>query len=245
MDEKIKIPSDALVMMVGVAGSGKSTLARQVFGDNSIIVSSDECRKELFGDESQQENPEQVFSMFYEKIKVGLLMGERVIADATNLDVQMRKRLYEIADMVNSPVYAIVMNIPLEEIKNQNAKRERVVPEEVIERQFKKMSKAYYDLDNELPNGHIIDICQIPNEKDKIKGNNISAIFEMWEENKKLRREMRELMAMTRIHRENKKNKEKYYKLVGDEDEFTPPKRREGYGYIGTKVDRDSYDMDI
>ena len=50
MSERFNIPSNALVIMVGVACSGKSTLANKAFGKDSVIVSTDECRKELLGE---------------------------------------------------------------------------------------------------------------------------------------------------------------------------------------------------
>lgn len=153
-----KIPNNAVVLLVGVAGSGKSTIARKAFGDKALIVSSDECRKEICGNEQDQTINAQAFELFYEKIEEGVMQSKQVIADATNLDRFSREKIYDIAKKNNAPIYALMLNIPIEVIKEQNKKRERVVPEYVIDRMFKKMKKAYEQICEEIPNENIIDI---------------------------------------------------------------------------------------
>jgi len=48
----LDLPSDALVVLVGVAGSGKSTLAERLFAADQIL-SSDAFRAEVAGDPVQ------------------------------------------------------------------------------------------------------------------------------------------------------------------------------------------------
>ena len=170
MKKEINIPVNALVILVGVAGSGKSTLARKIFGKegNTVIVSSDACRKELTGDEENQERNPEVFALFHQKIREALTEGRRVIADATNLSKMARKPLYEIASEAQVPVYAIVFNFPLPLIKRQNQSRERKVPEDVIDKQFEKLANTYKELDEELP-GRLIDIVPEKTRKHEAK----------------------------------------------------------------------------
>lgn len=168
MNEKYNIPNDAVVLLIGVPGSGKSTLAKKVFENNSLIVSSDECRKEICGNEANQAVTKEAFELFYKKIEYGLLQGKRVIADATNLDKFARENIYDIARKNNVPIYALVFNIPLNIIKKQNKMRERVVPEYAIDKMFEKMKIAYYELYEELPKDNIIDIIYPNNIKNNV-----------------------------------------------------------------------------
>ncbi len=165
MKKTPNIPSNALVILVGVSGSGKSTLAKKAFGEDSLIISSDEIREELSGDASNQSVNKETFDIFYKRIEEGMKAKRQVIADATNLDKFSRAILYEIAKRNNVPVYALVFNVPLSVIKRQNEQRERRVPDYAIERMFEKMKKAYEEIAKELPKENIIDI--VANSKDK------------------------------------------------------------------------------
>lgn len=159
---KVKFPENALILLVGAAGSGKSTFAEKVFNTpNAIIVSSDACRKEISGDENNQKVTKEAFELFYKKIENGIIDRKQVVADATNLDEFGRNELYQIAQRHDVPVYALIFNIPLEIIKRQNKARDRIVPEYVIDKHFLKMKKLYQQVENELPQGHVIDIVAI------------------------------------------------------------------------------------
>ena len=57
------------IMLVGLPGSGKSTFAKNL-GYN--IFSSDELRKELWGDESKQGNNTELFTELHRRIKKAL-----------------------------------------------------------------------------------------------------------------------------------------------------------------------------
>lgn len=74
-------------MMIGLPGSGKTSRAKELEGQN-VICSSDEIRRELFGDEghvcTKQENAK-VFEEMFKRTKSNLLAGNNVVYDATNL----------------------------------------------------------------------------------------------------------------------------------------------------------------
>ena len=172
MEKKSKIPDNAVVLLVGVSGSGKSTFAKKAFENKALVVSSDECRKELCGDEMEQSVNIKAFELFYKKIEEGIAQGKRVIADATNLDKYSRELIYDIAKKNNVPIYAIMFNVNLQVIKRQNKMRSRVVPDYAIDRMFKKMKIAYNEICEEVPCENIIDII-IPS---KIKPRNKSHV---------------------------------------------------------------------
>ena len=152
------IPSNAVILLIGVAGSGKTVLTKKAFRNKTLIVSSDECRKEISGNEKDQSVNVQAFELYYKKIEEGILQKKRVIADATNLERYSRKRIYEIAQKNNVPIYALMFNIPLNVIKKQNKIKGTNIPEYAIERMFDKMKKTYRQIRKEIPNENIIDI---------------------------------------------------------------------------------------
>ena len=81
----------SLFYLIGLPGSGKSTYAKKLQkelqneGENTIHLSSDLIRKELYGDESCQDNPQQVFELMRFRTVENLKKGNNVIYDATNL----------------------------------------------------------------------------------------------------------------------------------------------------------------
>lgn len=80
-----------IIMLVGLAGAGKSTYAKTLRG-NYAIHSSDDLRKEMFGDENEnsKENNEKLFTELHKRIKDDLRKGVNVIYDATNLNRKRR-----------------------------------------------------------------------------------------------------------------------------------------------------------
>lgn len=79
---------NTIYMMIGIPGSGKTTIARRLQASlDATIISSDVVR---------QTHPdwkeEYVFPEVYRLIGYTLLKGRNVIFDATNIDVETRKR---------------------------------------------------------------------------------------------------------------------------------------------------------
>ena len=129
------------IMMVGLPGSGKSTKAKELAIKNgALIVSSDTIRKKLYGDENIQGNSTEVFNqMFNETVRI--LKYQSVVYDATNLSIKNRRGiLLKLQSLSNIRKIAYVMRTPLAECKRRNALRDRVVPEEVID----KMHNNFY-----------------------------------------------------------------------------------------------------
>ena len=80
------------IMMVGLPGSGKSTVADKYY-PNAVWVSSDAIREELWGDASDQRNPEVVFEEMERRTLEALNDYHDVVYDATNLHSRTRKKL--------------------------------------------------------------------------------------------------------------------------------------------------------
>ena len=89
-----------LYMLIGLPGSGKSTVAKEMAEtEDTIIVSTDKIREELFGDEAIQNNEKysgvNVFERAYTLISIYLRNGYSVIFDATNTKRKYRKTFIE------------------------------------------------------------------------------------------------------------------------------------------------------
>ena len=141
-----------LILMVGTPASGKTTFANEL-GDKFLIpvVSSDLVREQLYGDESIQGNPEEVFDEVYRWVRGYLLTGACIL-DATHCS--RWNRWAAVAKTCPDKVIYIIMNQDIEKAKKQNAARERKVPDNVIDRMAKNLSREF-PKSNECYNLHI------------------------------------------------------------------------------------------
>jgi predicted kinase len=124
--------------LIGAAGCGKSTFAsllNQIYPAASII-STDKIRLSLFGDESIQGDwsliEQQVITQIHDSIK----LQKSVIYDATNVKKEWRLSLLQQINPQNVDWLAWYLATPLDVCKTWNKKRDRQVPEEVIEALF-------------------------------------------------------------------------------------------------------------
>lgn len=129
-------------------GSGKSTLVTKrydydrIFKHNTTILSSDEIRKQLYGDENDQTHNEEVFQYIKDTSVEQLEKGQRVIIDATNLSRKARQSITDYVDQELSFyeygfIKFVVVATPYYQCLENNRKRSRQVPENVIERMYK------------------------------------------------------------------------------------------------------------
>jgi predicted kinase len=127
--------------MIGVAGSGKSYWAHEFGKLMSIkVFSSDQMRKKLYGSEEVQKNPRLVFDKLYAEAGSYVKRGHSVIIDATNLTPKVRKNIFKAFEDYDCEFIAIVMNTDLEVCLKRNVERNRHVPQEVIEKMYKRMT---------------------------------------------------------------------------------------------------------
>lgn len=139
-------PGDLHVMM-GVPGSGKSTVADKLVQEhNAIRVSPDEIRRMLTGDPSNQERNAEVFDHAHRMTKSNLAQGNHVVFDATNVQAKARRGLLDIANGVGAKKHLHVVDPGLDTAKFRNQNRERVVPDEVLDRMHGEMSDSARNL---------------------------------------------------------------------------------------------------
>lgn len=156
-----------LFMLMGLPASGKSAVAEKLcVGSNDkiqfpaplatcpipaikvthpVIHSSDGLRKELYGDESNQEHNGELFNELHRRIKEDLRNGNDVIYDATNISKKRRKAF--IQELKNIPCYKVCVAVmtPYELCLKQNSSRERKVPDHVICRMYLNWNPPSYD----------------------------------------------------------------------------------------------------
>lgn len=124
-----------LIVMVGLPGSGKSYYANKLHQEAvspTVILSSDDYRKRLFGDENDQEHNDQVFKTLYADMRKYLISHIDVIFDATNTSLKARMRIINELRGIECEKEAYVICTPIERCVEQDAGRERKVGEEVI-----------------------------------------------------------------------------------------------------------------
>lgn len=132
-------------MLIGPAGCGKSTQATILHEEdtNSIILSSDAIRKELFGDESCQLDNNRVFSIMTKRTKEYLSKGINVIWDSTNMS--RNKRINILQQMPkDTESHAVIVATSIEDIFTQDFKRYRTVGEDVIMSQLKAFQAPWF-----------------------------------------------------------------------------------------------------
>lgn len=128
---------DLLIVMCGISGSGKSTKAKELASRfNAVIVSTDEIRQRVFKDVNDQKHNREVFQIAYDEINDLIRYANNVIFDATNIKYSSIRELEKNIkhwNNINRMLY--VMDTPIEKAIEQNNKRDRIVPTEVIIKQ--------------------------------------------------------------------------------------------------------------
>lgn len=138
------------IMLIGPSGCGKSTVAKTFEGYDCDIHSSDVIRGELWGDENDQQNPSKVFDEMFNRSCISLMDGRNVVYDATNLNAKRRTACLNRFKSWNSKYkvdihYCAVVVVAREtECVCRNLHRKRVVPIEVINRQFRQIQLPWF-----------------------------------------------------------------------------------------------------
>lgn len=138
-----------VIVMVGSSGSGKSTLARELAVEDHEVISSDHYREVLCGDVAEQSLNSVVFQMIYDIIKKRSTFRCRSILDSTNLRRRDRKAYYgPVAKGL--PTYAILVDTPESVCKERQHRRDRQVPEFVVEKHARRFAQARQDITHEV-----------------------------------------------------------------------------------------------
>ena len=103
--------NNRLYILIGIPCSGKTSYANKHFNKpNTVVVSSDEIRKDLMGIyEYYEKTNKLVFDNAKCMIKEGLSKGFNVVFDATNTNSKNRKPILKIAKEIGCETTAIVL----------------------------------------------------------------------------------------------------------------------------------------
>ena len=91
-----------LSITIGISGSGKTTFRKTL--ENFKCVSSDDIRKEITGNISDQSKNNEVWIKAYERLRTYLECGFNVIFDSTACNVSTVKTLQSIGDSFNCEI---------------------------------------------------------------------------------------------------------------------------------------------
>lgn len=125
------------IFTVGLAASGKSSWANAQEG--YLVLDSDLLRKELWGSETDQQNPTKVFDVMYKRAADALSRGQSTICCSTNLN--MRYRIHALNQLKhkcpNVKYRCVIFNTPVEICREWNQQRERHVPNWLFDKQMR------------------------------------------------------------------------------------------------------------
>ena len=131
----LRIPADAMVVLVGPSGSGKSTFAARHFGPTQVL-SSDALRAMVADDANDQTATDAAFELLHTVLALRLARRRLTVVDATSVERWARERLLAEARRLGRPAAAIVFNLPLVTCLQRNELRtDRRVPPAAIRRQ--------------------------------------------------------------------------------------------------------------
>jgi protein phosphatase len=146
---RLGIPQLSLVVLVGVSGSGKSTFARANFKPTEVI-SSDFCRGLVSDDENDQSATRDAFEVLHYIAAKRLAAGRLTVIDATNVQVDARRQLVQLAREHDVLPVAIVLDAPEGVCVERNATRpDRDFGAHVIRRQRDQLRRGLKSLGRE------------------------------------------------------------------------------------------------
>lgn len=131
---KLKWDKCGITILCGFPGCGKSTFLDKNHPD-SIIISPDDFRLALTGKEYFGPAEDSVWS--HVKIAARVLAGIRkkpIIIDATHLTKGSRGQWVRLAQDIGVPINCLWLDTPFEVCLERNLRRQRVVPEDVMNR---------------------------------------------------------------------------------------------------------------
>lgn len=136
-----------LFLLIGLPGSGKSTLAAQLLQDcpNRQLISTDAIRAQLFGDEQIQGDWLLVWREVGRQLQVAAQTiqagtATEAIYDATNVvRKQRRQAIALIREAGFTHITGIWLNTPLRVCLQRNQTRDRQVPQDVIDRMYRRL----------------------------------------------------------------------------------------------------------
>ena len=126
-----------IVVLVGLPGSGKSTYLERL---GVSALASDAVRGLLADDQTDQSIHIEVFATLRYLLRRRLALERPVTyVDATHLTPRERRPYVKTGQIYRCSVEAVFFDIPIEVCRERNRRRERMVPEDVLERMAAKL----------------------------------------------------------------------------------------------------------
>ncbi len=138
----VRLPSDAMLVLIGPSGSGKSTFATRHFLPTQVL-SSDALRALVADDANDQTATDGAFELLHTALALRLARRKLTVVDATSVEAWAREKLLAVARRLGRPAAAIVFDLPLATCLERNAARtDRRLPPAAIRRQHARMRKS-------------------------------------------------------------------------------------------------------
>jgi predicted kinase len=138
-----RLPKGAVVLAIGLPGSGKSSWFKR---RGVTPLSSDLLRRLLFDDTTEQRYQDLVFGTLRSLLRARLVarMPWNYV-DATNLSPRERHGWIKMAREFGYDVHAVFFDVPAQVCMERNQRRQRVVPEDVMQRMSAKLRPPTFD----------------------------------------------------------------------------------------------------
>lgn len=135
-----------LIILCGPPGSGKTTYAEKYIEKHpdTVHLSSDKTRKELWGDEATQGDNNEVFSLMQQRAVEALNDGKDVIYDSTAMTRKDRAGIIAACPKF-AKIECHIIWAPIETCIERDAARERTVGKEVIDRMLKRFQAPFVE----------------------------------------------------------------------------------------------------
>jgi len=139
-------------MMIGAPGSGKSTTAsklREMF--DSIIVSTDQIRGDLYGDESIQGEWRDIVEELKRRVRCAKAVGKNVIIDATHARAKSRRETIKFLEECGfERIVPVLVHPPLDTCLERNSNRDRKVPQRVVIQMWETIEQNHKSIEKEF-----------------------------------------------------------------------------------------------
>lgn len=134
--EPVRLPTRALVVLVGPSGVGKTTWARSQFRD-ARVVSSDALRALVGYGPADQRAGGDALEVLELVVERRLARGLLTVIDSLALDTTRRRGYVATARRHGVPCHAVVFDTPPDECRRRNKASEHPVPSKVLSAQLR------------------------------------------------------------------------------------------------------------